>query len=156
MPSTTVAVGSSVGLHARPARLIADAITALDVEVTLTVNGEEPVNGGSTLFIMTLGACTATRSRSPATTRRRSTGSPPWWPRTWTPDRTRPGRCGYRASSAGTRTVTSVSVITPGTRLALAPNIWANGVAARNSADPQGPSRRRRAARPGASRRSRR
>lgn len=56
MPSKTVTVGSSVGLHARPAGVIADAATALGVEVTLAVPGEEPVDAGSALFIMTLGA----------------------------------------------------------------------------------------------------
>lgn len=56
MPSTTVPVGSSVGLHARPAGLIAEAASALDAEVTLSVAGEEPVDAGSALFIMTLGA----------------------------------------------------------------------------------------------------
>ncbi len=56
MPSTTVAVGSSVGLHARPAALIAQAATELGVEITLAVDGEEPVDAGSALMIMTLGA----------------------------------------------------------------------------------------------------
>ncbi|TBR14969.1 MAG: HPr family phosphocarrier protein, partial [Chitinophagaceae bacterium] len=32
MPSKTVVVGSSIGLHARPAGLIADAATELGVE----------------------------------------------------------------------------------------------------------------------------
>lgn len=56
MPSTTVTVGSSVGLHARPAALIADAATALGVPVTLATPGGDPVDAGSALFIMTLGA----------------------------------------------------------------------------------------------------
>lgn len=56
MPSKTVTVGSSVGLHARPAGLIADAATALGVPVTLSTDGGEPVDAGSALFIMTLGA----------------------------------------------------------------------------------------------------
>lgn len=56
MPSTTVTVGSSVGLHARPAQIIAEAAAALDVPVTLATPGGEPVDAGSALFIMTLGA----------------------------------------------------------------------------------------------------
>ena len=56
MPTTTVAVGSSVGLHARPASIIAEAAEELDSEVFLAVPGEEPVEAASALLIMTLGA----------------------------------------------------------------------------------------------------
>jgi phosphocarrier protein len=56
MPSKTVVVGSSVGLHARPAAIISEAAGDLDVEVTLAVEGEEPVDAASSLMIMTLGA----------------------------------------------------------------------------------------------------
>ena len=56
MPSTTVSVGSAIGLHARPAALIAQAATELGVPVTLATAGEEPVDAGSALMIMTLGA----------------------------------------------------------------------------------------------------
>ncbi len=56
MPSKTVKVGSSVGLHARPAAIIAEAAAGLDTEVTLAVPGEEPVDAASSLLIMTLGA----------------------------------------------------------------------------------------------------
>ncbi len=56
MPSNTVAVGSSIGLHARPAALIAQAASELGVPVTLSTNGDEPVDAGSALMIMTLGA----------------------------------------------------------------------------------------------------
>ena len=56
MPSTTVTVGSAVGLHARPATLIAEAVTALGTPVTLALEGGEPVDAGSALMIMTLGA----------------------------------------------------------------------------------------------------
>jgi phosphocarrier protein HPr len=56
MPSKTVTVGSSVGLHARPAATIAEAAADLDSEVTLAVPGEEPVDAASSLLIMTLGA----------------------------------------------------------------------------------------------------
>jgi len=56
MPSTTVTVGSSIGLHARPAGVIAAAATETGVPVTLSVAGSEPVDAGSALLIMTLGA----------------------------------------------------------------------------------------------------
>lgn len=56
MPSTTVTVGSAVGLHARPATVISEAATALGVPITLAADGGEPVDAGSALMIMTLGA----------------------------------------------------------------------------------------------------
>ncbi len=56
MPSKTVVVGSAVGLHARPAALIAAAAGELDSDVFLAVPGEEPVDASSSLMIMTLGA----------------------------------------------------------------------------------------------------
>jgi phosphocarrier protein len=56
MPSRTVTVGSSVGLHARPAATISEAVTKSGVEVTIAVDGGEPVDAGSALMIMTLGA----------------------------------------------------------------------------------------------------
>ena len=56
MPMKTVQVGSSVGLHARPAALIAEAAEALGKEVTLAVPGDDPVDASSSLLIMTLGA----------------------------------------------------------------------------------------------------
>lgn len=56
MPSTTVSVGSAVGLHARPATIIAEAVAAAGSAVTLAVEGGEPVDAGSALMIMTLGA----------------------------------------------------------------------------------------------------
>ncbi len=51
MPSKSVVVGSAVGLHARPAALIAEAAEGLDAAVT--ING---VDASSSLMIMTLGA----------------------------------------------------------------------------------------------------
>jgi phosphocarrier protein len=51
MPSKTVKVGSSVGLHARPAALIAERAGSLGGGVT--ING---VDAGSSLMLMTLGA----------------------------------------------------------------------------------------------------
>ncbi|MDQ6642210.1 MAG: HPr family phosphocarrier protein [Actinomycetota bacterium] len=56
MPTRTVTVGSAVGLHARPAAIIAEAAGELDCEVTLATPGEEPVDASSSLLIMTLGA----------------------------------------------------------------------------------------------------
>ena len=56
MPSQTVTVGSRVGLHARPAALIAEAVGKAGVPVTLTTPGGASVDAGSPLMIMTLGA----------------------------------------------------------------------------------------------------
>jgi phosphocarrier protein len=56
MPSTTVTVGSAVGLHARPATIIAEAAAETGQSVTIGLEGEEPVDAGSALLIMTLGA----------------------------------------------------------------------------------------------------
>jgi phosphocarrier protein len=56
MPSETVTVGSRVGLHARPAALIADAVMRSGVPVTLATPGGVPIDAGSSLMIMTLGA----------------------------------------------------------------------------------------------------
>jgi phosphocarrier protein HPr len=56
MPSQTVKVGSRVGLHARPAALIAEAVGKAGVPVTLATPGGHAVDAGSPLMIMTLGA----------------------------------------------------------------------------------------------------
>ena len=56
MPSVTVTVGSRVGLHVRPAALIAEAVVRSGAVVTLATPGSAPVDGGSALMIMTLGA----------------------------------------------------------------------------------------------------
>ena len=56
MPSKTVTVGSAVGLHALPAAIIAEAAEGLGSDVTLAVPGGDPVDAGSSLMIMTLGA----------------------------------------------------------------------------------------------------
>ncbi|NLE81975.1 MAG: HPr family phosphocarrier protein [Rhodococcus sp.] len=60
MSSKTVAVGSSIGLHARPAGVIAEAVADSGVAVTLAVADGEPVDAGSALLIMTLGATQGT------------------------------------------------------------------------------------------------
>ena len=56
MPTRTVVVGSAVGLHARPAAIIAEAAEDLGSEVTIGLPGDEGVDASSALMIMTLGA----------------------------------------------------------------------------------------------------
>ena len=58
MASKTVVVGSAVGLHARPAAIIAEAAEAYDDEILLSLVGgdDEGVDAASSLKIMTLGA----------------------------------------------------------------------------------------------------
>jgi phosphocarrier protein HPr len=56
MAEKTVTVGSAIGLHARPAAIIAEAVVNAAVPVTLSMDGGEPVDAGSALMIMTLGA----------------------------------------------------------------------------------------------------
>ena len=55
MISRTVAIGSSVGLHARPANILAEAVDDSGVDVTISLGGEE-ADAASLLEIMTLGA----------------------------------------------------------------------------------------------------
>lgn len=55
MASKTVKVGSKVGLHARPAALVAEAAGEYDDDIILSLNGEE-VDADSAMMIMTLGA----------------------------------------------------------------------------------------------------
>ncbi len=56
MASFTVKVGSSVGLHARPATIISEKAGELDADVTIATADGEPVDADSALLIMTLGA----------------------------------------------------------------------------------------------------
>jgi phosphocarrier protein HPr len=56
MPSQTVTVGSRIGLHARPAGWFAEAVGKSGVPVTLATPGGVPVDAGSPLMLMTLGA----------------------------------------------------------------------------------------------------
>lgn len=56
MPTKTVIVGSAIGLHARPAAIISEAVVTAGVPVTLALDGGDPVDAGSALMIMTLGA----------------------------------------------------------------------------------------------------
>ena len=55
MTAKDVVVGSAIGLHARPAGIIPDAAAKFDEEITIAVEGEEPVNATSALLIMSLG-----------------------------------------------------------------------------------------------------
>ncbi|MBK1788122.1 HPr family phosphocarrier protein [Prauserella cavernicola] len=56
MPEKRVTVASKVGLHARPAALVAKAAAAQPVSVTIAKDGGDPVAAGSVLNLMTLGA----------------------------------------------------------------------------------------------------
>lgn len=55
MASRTVTVGSSVGLHARPAALFAQAAAAAGLPVTIARPGGDPVNAASVLSVLSLG-----------------------------------------------------------------------------------------------------
>lgn len=55
MLTKTVIVGSHVGLHARPAALIAAAAAEYDDDIFLSL-GDSEVDAASSLLIMTLGA----------------------------------------------------------------------------------------------------
>ena len=59
MASRTVLVGSSVGQHARPATLVAQAAAEYDDDITLRLSdmdADDAVDAGSSMMIMTLGA----------------------------------------------------------------------------------------------------
>ncbi|MER7080064.1 phosphocarrier protein [Saccharopolyspora antimicrobica] len=51
-----VTVASKVGLHARPAALVAKAAAAQPVKITIRKDDTKPVEAGSILGLMTLGA----------------------------------------------------------------------------------------------------
>ena len=55
MPSQVVAVGSKVGLHARPASLLVKAAAAAGLAVTIGRPGEKAVNAASLLSVLALG-----------------------------------------------------------------------------------------------------
>jgi phosphocarrier protein HPr len=55
MPERTVTVASSVGLHARPASLFAQAAAATGTTVTLTSASGRSVNAASILGVLSLG-----------------------------------------------------------------------------------------------------
>lgn len=54
MIARTAVIGASVGLHARPAALFAQAVDDKGIDVTMEFNGEE-ADASSALEIMTLG-----------------------------------------------------------------------------------------------------
>lgn len=64
MIERTVTIASSVGLHARPAAVFAEAAAELDVEVTIAMEGEpadEAMDAASILSLMSLGAACGDR-----------------------------------------------------------------------------------------------
>jgi phosphocarrier protein len=56
MPERRVTVGSKVGLHARPAAVVAKAAATAGVAITIRKEGGQPVAASSVLNLMTLGA----------------------------------------------------------------------------------------------------
>lgn len=56
MPSQIVAVGSKVGLHARPATILVKAAAGAGLTVTIGRPGEKAVNAASLLSVLALGA----------------------------------------------------------------------------------------------------
>lgn len=55
MAERSVAVASKVGLHARPAALFTQAVTAAGIPVTISVAGRPPVDASSILLVLSLG-----------------------------------------------------------------------------------------------------
>ena len=55
MPTASVVVGSTSGLHARPASLFSQAALASGARVTIAKAGGSPVNAASILGLLTLG-----------------------------------------------------------------------------------------------------
>jgi phosphocarrier protein HPr len=56
MPSRTVTIGSTSGLHARPAALFVAAAGAQSVPVTIRTAAKKPVPARSMLSVLSLGA----------------------------------------------------------------------------------------------------
>ncbi|MFD9128123.1 HPr family phosphocarrier protein [Kitasatospora sp. NPDC059571] len=56
MAERSVTVGWPEGLHARPASIFVRAVTAAGVPVTIAKQGGTPVNAGSMLGLLALGA----------------------------------------------------------------------------------------------------
>ncbi|MEY2445832.1 MAG: phosphocarrier protein HPr [Ilumatobacteraceae bacterium] len=56
MTSRTAVVGSTSGLHARPAAMFVKAAGAAPVKVRIAVDGKKPVNAASMLGVLSLGA----------------------------------------------------------------------------------------------------
>lgn len=55
MTSATVKVGSTGGLHARPASVFVSAVAASDHNVTISFRDQDSVDASSLLSILTLG-----------------------------------------------------------------------------------------------------
>lgn len=53
---STVVIGSSHGLHARPAKLFAQAAKELSLPITIRKGDGKPVNAASILAVISLGA----------------------------------------------------------------------------------------------------
>ena len=56
MPTRTVTVGSSSGLHARPAKIFVEAAAKAPVKVTIRSGDRKPVPARSMLSVLALGA----------------------------------------------------------------------------------------------------
>lgn len=54
--SRTIRIGSSNGLHARPAKLFAQGVKDSSLEVTISKGAGAPVNAASILGVISLGA----------------------------------------------------------------------------------------------------
>lgn len=54
--SRTIRIGSSNGLHARPAKLFAQGVKGSGLEVTISKGAGAPVNAASILGVISLGA----------------------------------------------------------------------------------------------------
>lgn len=56
MPQRTVAIGSPLGLHARPATLFVQAVNEAGLPVMISREGHQPVDARSMLSVMAMGA----------------------------------------------------------------------------------------------------
>jgi phosphocarrier protein len=56
MPTRLATVASAVGLHARPAAVLTSAVNDSGLEVTVALGSGAPVDAGSILEVMALGA----------------------------------------------------------------------------------------------------
>ncbi|TAM70390.1 MAG: HPr family phosphocarrier protein [Microbacteriaceae bacterium] len=55
MTERTIRIGSSHGLHARPAKLFVQAVTAAGIPVTIAKGSGKPVSASSILGVISLG-----------------------------------------------------------------------------------------------------
>ena len=56
MPTRHATIGSTIGLHARPASLVAQAVAATGLPVTIALDAGDPVDAHSSFAIMALNA----------------------------------------------------------------------------------------------------